>query len=45
MLKKEVERLEETCGLRKGRESERKRPFLCVVDLFSLKLAMSHVDE
>lgn len=43
--KRELERLEETCGLRKGRETERKRPSLCVVDLFSLKLATSHADE
>lgn len=30
---------------KKGRESERKRPSLCDVDLFSLELAVSHADE
>lgn len=30
---------------KKGRESERRRPSLCDVDLFSLELAVSHADE
>lgn len=37
--------LEEACGLKEGRESERMRPSPCAAVLFSLRLATSHTDD